>query len=453
MGRVRPENRLKAALELSGSLSTPGPQNAGDLVREYFRARRYVGSHDRRWISEAIYTFLRHRRRLVWRANLWWKRTGAEPGAGLHPQHHDLPFFLLLAREGRIPDAPEAVYASALRLVGESSGEAATLRKLWETPDPPRNPGTRRLQDLAVTLSLPAWAAARLRQVYGREGTYLLGQAMLDPAPVDLRANTLKADRASVADRLEREAGIRAEPTPWSPWGLRIQGRVPLQGFPVFREGLFEVQDEGSQLVSLATGAHAGETVVDACAGGGGKTLALAAMMANSGRIFATDPDERRLTAIRKRCRRAGVTNASFLRIPRCGRLPGSLPEWADCVLVDAPCSGSGTWRRNLDLKDRYREAELRQMAITQDAILERFAVRVRPGGRLVYATCSLFREENEAVVDRFLKLNPGWTASIPEPFREMAGSEAWLDAAVTRLDPVRSGTDGFFIARLTRDE
>jgi 16S rRNA (cytosine967-C5)-methyltransferase len=350
-----------------------------------------------------------------------------------------------------LPDATEAVDAAALRLVGENPRDADEIRELRAAPEPPHDPGIRRLKDLAITLSLPAWAAARLRQTCGVKGALRLGRALLHAAPVDLRVNTLKTDRGTLAVRLSRESGVRPEPTEWSPWGLRMGERIPLQNSPAFREGWFEVQDEGSQLVALATGARAGETVIDACAGGGGKTLALAAMMENRGRIIATDPEVGRLRELRKRCRRAGVTNTSFVPIPRRGEPPARVPDEVDCVLVDAPCSGSGTWRRAVDLKTRYRESELARMAHTQYGILERFAVRVRSGGRLVYATCSLFEDENEAVVDRFLQSHPEWSLAAPPELLELKGSDAWLDEDVARLDPVRSNTDGFFIARLVR--
>ena len=249
--------------------------------------------------------------------------------------------------------------------------------------------------------------------------------------------------------------------TPHSPVGLRIalgeDGRGPaLQSEPEFLKGWFEIQDEGSQLAALLTGVRAGEQVVDLCAGAGGKTLAMAALMAKKGQIHATDTDARRLAPIHERLARAGARNVQ-VRTPR-GRADAvaDLDGTADCVLVDAPCTGSGTWRRNPDSKWRLRPGSLEVRRREQDAVLDRAARLVRLGGRIVYVTCSVLPEENDAAVDRFLGAHAGFAAADPALLLRQADLGALQDKVRAtgrglQMSPRRTGTDGFFVAALHR--
>jgi 16S rRNA (cytosine967-C5)-methyltransferase len=279
------------------------------------------------------------------------------------------------------------------------------------------------------------------------------------PAPLDLRVNRLKADRDTAQRALAAE-GIRAEPTPWSPLGLRITHRVPLAGTAAFKDGLVEVQDEGSQLAAPLADARPGMRVVDFCAGAGGKTLALAAQMENRGKLVACDTASWRLERAGIRLRRAGVSNVerrplSSERDPWVKRhAPKGKEGGFDRVFVDAPCLGIGSWRRNPDGKWRMTPNDLAELLVRQRDILASAARLVKPGGRLVYATCSLLREENEDQAEAFLAASPdfvlypvgrAWAETLND---RCPGGEDYL-----RLTPARHGTDGFFVALFERRE
>ena len=264
----------------------------------------------------------------------------------------------------------------------------------------------------------PEWLDAKLAAVFG-EDRAAEGAALSSRAPVDLRVNTLKGDRATAAAAL---AHLHATPTPWSPIGLRIALSAeakspPIQAEPAFIDGLVEVQDEGSQLAAMLSGARPDDTVIDLCAGGGGKTLALAALMENRGRLIATDADIRRLAPIHARLARAGAGNVE-VRTPR-GAAPllDDVVGQADLVLIDAPCTGIGAWRRNPDAKWRVRPGALEQRIKDQDEVLARAAPLVRPGGRIAYITCSLLAEENG---DRVAPFSPRTRSSPSCPSSEM---------------------------------
>jgi 16S rRNA (cytosine967-C5)-methyltransferase len=271
------------------------------------------------------------------------------------------------------------------------------------------------------------------------------------PAPLDLRVNAVKADRADVLAQL-KSAGIEAAPTPHSPLGLRVAGKPALQKSNAFADGLIEVQDEGSQLLALLVGARRGEIVVDFCAGSGGKTLALGAQMRNTGRLYAFDTSGHRLAALQPRLARSGLGNVHPAQIApehdeRIGRLAGKV----DRVLVDAPCSGTGTLRRHPDLKWRQNVASLAALAAAQRTILAAAARLVKPGGRLVYATCSVLEAEGEAVADDFDRASGN--AFVRVAAREalerarVAGAESLVEGERMRLWTNRHATDGFFAA------
>ena len=273
------------------------------------------------------------------------------------------------------------------------------------------------------------------------------------PAPLDLRVNALKATREALAENLA-SADIQSSPTPYAPLGLRARGRPDLAALNAFADGLFDMQDEGSQLVAAMTDARAGQQVLDFCAGAGGKTMALAAAMENRGHLVAADVSQRRLTRAKLRLKRAGVENAERVLLTGQDDDPflKKRRSWFDRVLVDAPCSGSGSWRRHPETKWRGA-GDMTRLNALQDAILARAAGLVKRGGRLIYATCSLLPQENEARVEAFLKAHEGFRLLPADAvWRDSVGAP-WPDAqaAYLKLTPAKNGTDGFFAAVLER--
>ena len=292
----------------------------------------------------------------------------------------------------------------------------------------------------------------RLREQLGDE-FWPLVDSLNQPAPLDLRVNALTDKREDVRRELQ-QAGIPALPTPHSPWGLRIDGKPALTKLDAFARGAIEVQDEGSQLLALITDARRGQMVVDFCAGAGGKTLALGAAMRNTGRLYAFDVSAHRLEALKPRLARSGLSNVhpaaiAHERDERIKRLAGKI----DRVIVDAPCSGLGTLRRNPDLKWRQSPEAITELSAKQTAILESAARLLKPGGRIVYATCSVLRAENEEIAEAFGKAHPEFR---PIPVRELLDQAkvaqatslcSGEDGLYLRLWPHRHGTDGFFAA------
>jgi 16S rRNA (cytosine967-C5)-methyltransferase len=289
----------------------------------------------------------------------------------------------------------------------------------------------------------------------GLEEAKALAHAMNQRAPLTVRANLLAGTREALRERLSEE-GVAAEPTPHSPWGLVLDGHANAFALRAFRDGLFEIQDEGSQLVALACGARPGWTAVDACAGAGGKSLALAMEMRNKGSLHALDVDADRLGEARRRARRAGVHNLRTRVIPASGpeaeAAAADLAGTADLVLVDAPCSGLGTLRRKPDARWRLEPGDPARFAEVQRELGTRFAGLLRPGGRLVYATCAIGRTENEEVAAFLAARGPGL---VPLPLERTLGAERarvlGVEGHLLRLAPHRHGTDGFFVAAFER--
>jgi 16S rRNA (cytosine967-C5)-methyltransferase len=431
---MTPDARLQAAFELLAAIDA-SPRPADGVVSKYLAQRRYIGSKDRRDIVERVYGVLRRRARLEW----WIERSGQAVG----------PRGLLLAdlavSDGMTPEqldkifvgnrAPQPLSGAERKLVG-----ALTGKKLFHHDMP-----------VAVKGEYPAWVEPHLLRVFGDRAAAELA-AMREEAPLDLRVNTLKATPEQARQALAAE-GIHAETTALSPLGLRLPGRVALIQVKAFREGLVEVQDEGSQLAALLTDARPGEAVVDFCAGAGGKTLALAARMENKGRLVACDVSQGRVDRAQDRLRRAGVHNV------RRQVLSGEDDKWVkrhagtfQRVLVDAPCTGTGTWRRNPDAKWRLTPGRLEELTELQGRVLASAARLVVPGGRLVYATCSLLPEENEARIDAFLAARDDFAVvPVAEVWAEVLGTPCPAEGPYLRLSPARHGTDGFFIAVLQR--
>jgi 16S rRNA (cytosine967-C5)-methyltransferase len=388
---MTPAARVQAAIELLDQVIAAARENgppADRVIADGLRLRRYAGSSDRRAIRDLTYAAIR--------------------------------------ACGPLPDNGRA---AMLRLAGVDGG----IEALFDGSDYGPQPVAPDEAPCAGGIA-PAWLEARLAQsdIAGEEAA-----ALLTRAPLDLRVNTLKTTRDEV------ELPLEGEPLA-APNGLRFPNGTRVEQWPTYGAGFVEVQDCGSQLACEAVGAKPGETVIDLCAGAGGKTLALAAAMENRGVLIATDTDRGRLSQLAPRAERAGVTIAEtrLLNPGEEAAMLADLAGGADAVLVDAPCSGSGTWRRNPENRWRLTEARLAEVAALQDRLLDLAATLVKPGGRLVFVTCSLLDEEGPARLARFLETHPQWNANQPDlPLGRPRGGGI-------RLTPAHDGTDGFFIAR-----
>jgi 16S rRNA (cytosine967-C5)-methyltransferase len=308
----------------------------------------------------------------------------------------------------------------------------------------------RKLLPPLMRANLPQWLYEKFVAQYGEAETLELAAALNQPAPLDLRVNTIKAERDDVIAKLA-EAPIAAEPMPYAPLGLRVLKKPSLQNLPLFKDGAIEVQDEGSQVLSQIVGARRGEMVVDFCAGAGGKTLALGALMRNTGRLYAFDVSEKRLAKLKPRMARSGLSNVHPVQIAherdaKVKRLAGKI----DRVLVDAPCSGLGTLRRNPDVKWRQKPEAIGEMQEKQASIMDGAARLLKGGGRLVYATCSLLNEENEFIVEQFLASHPDF--DLVPMSKVLAEQRIPLEMGdYLKLLPHKHQTDGFFAAVLER--
>jgi 16S rRNA (cytosine967-C5)-methyltransferase len=432
---LTPGARLVAAIDILSAVDT-GEHPADDIAADYFRRRRYIGAKDRVSIAGHVYAVLRHRAALDW----WIQKYQAEIGSRTR-----LLTALVLIDGWRPEVIATACDGGRFRPAPPTNGEERLFRALVGRTL--RHPGMSR----AVANDLPEWLEPYLERVFGG-GLEREMAALNAMAPVDLRVNLLKTDREAARRALAAE-GLAAEPTRWSPIGLRLSQRAPLGGLAAFREGLVEVQDEGSQIASLLADARPGMRVVDFCAGAGGKTLALAAGMENRGKLVACDVLARRLEGAARRLRRAGVCNAER-RV-----LAGERDKWVkrhtggfDRVFVDAPCLGTGTWRRNPNAKWQMTPVDLAELVLRQQQILRSAARLVRLGGRLVYVTCSLLREENEEQTEAFLAAEPGFVLVPPAGvWRETIGTPLPGGGRYLRLTPAQHGTDGFFVAIFER--
>ncbi len=428
---MTPSSRIQAVIELLDEIiATPRP--ADTLVSAYFRARRFIGSKDRAAINGLLFRAMREYHRLSW----WINRAGAEVnGRSLAIAA------LIFAKEleaGEVRDsfsggkyAPAQLTREERKLVEMIDGKELV------SPDMPQRERTE----------CPEWAYPLLRQSLNGDFDKEM-DAMMHPAPLDLRVNAIKAERDEVLEELKND-GFDAHPGELSPLSIRLFGRPQIAQHPLFKEGMFEIQDEGSQLVALVADAKPGEQVVDFCAGAGGKTLALGAAMNNKGRIVAMDVLGGRLLRAKERFRRAGLHNIETreLSSERDKFVKRHLGHF-DLVLVDAPCSGTGTWRRDPDKRWRQLGPGISALVPLQKDILESACRMVKPGGRLVYATCSLLPEENEMQVENFLNAHKDFAVKPAKEIVDVPGAGDFL-----KVTPAQHGTDGFFAAVLVRKE
>ena len=403
------------AVDLALQLLNP----ADSVLRNFFAANRNLGQRDRAFIAEIVFSVLRHKR--------------------------------LLEQLIGDPSPRRLVCAALIKLQGYSLGQ---LDAFLPSADRDWTLGlkTAEIESLppAVRLSLPDWLYDRLVAETSRDDVLAFGRAMLNPAPLDLRVNTLLAEREQVLRDL-RASGLDALPTRYSPVGIRIKGKPAINRHVLFQNGTIEVQDEGSQLLGYLVAPKRREMVVDFCAGAGGKTLLMGAMMQSQGRLYAFDVSEKRLKNLNPRLKRSGLSNVHPQLIAsendiKVKRLAGKI----DRVLVDAPCSGLGTLRRNPDLKWRQSPQSIDELAVKQEKILSASASLLKPGGRLVYATCSVLGQENQAVVEQFLADHSSFEKISAK--HELAENHIALDSdEYLKLCPHLHDTDAFFAAIMQR--
>ncbi len=412
---------------------------ADKLLDNYFKTHRYIGSKDRAAIGELFYWILRHKAALEW----WMERSNQR----VHGRSYVLAALALrgeysssLSKDSQY--SPPPLDEHELQLVSQLADKQIEHRDM---PD-------------HVRLNYPAWCDDYLRRAFPKDFDAAL-RCLNEQAPTDLRVNTIKTSREDLQRALAKEE-FETTPTELSPIGLRLARRMPIFTSELFKLGHFEVQDEGSQAVALIVDAQPGHRVIDFCAGAGGKTLAMAACMQNKGRIMAWDISEKRLSQITLRLRRAGVDNVqTHVITSEQDAFIKRHKQTADRVLVDAPCSGTGTWRRNPDLKWRFTQKDLDEVVAVQQSILQSAARLVKPGGRLIYATCSVLQEENELQAAQFLKTVNNFEGG-KEHFKVVCAKKIWDknstagdadEVSYLSITPHQDGVDGFFAAIFER--
>jgi 16S rRNA (cytosine967-C5)-methyltransferase len=397
-------------------------QPADASLSAFFRAQR-CGPRERAFIAETAYSVLRHQRSLA-------AKVGNDATA------RQLTLAALTGAGG----LSQRTLENAL-----SKRDAAWLGELKSRPEPKLS--------LAEQADLPDWLYERLAALMPKGELQSLARALNQPAPLDLRINTIKASRDEILAQLQGE-GFSVEVCPFAPEGIRMADKTHLAKHPRFIDGSIEVQDEGSQLLGYLLAPKRGEMVVDFCAGAGGKTLLLGALMRSTGRLYAFDVSEKRLAKLKPRLARSGLSNVHPVAIAhesdqRVKRLAGK----CDRVLVDAPCSGLGTLRRNPDLKWRQSAQSVSELVVKQAAILASASRLLKPGGRLVYATCSLLPEENAQIVDAFLVAHPEFVRLSAAEVLAAQGIQVELQGQDLQLLPHVHGTDGFYAAVLERSK
>ena len=431
---MTPAARLSAAIEIIDTIEAQRVP-AAQALKEWGTSHRFAGSGDRAAIAGLVWDVLRRRSSSAW---IMENDTGRARVLGMLKVERgmDADAIAALCDGGRFAPQP----------LTDTERAALASRTTHDAPPP-------------IAGDYPEWLDPYLAQAFGDDRA-AEAAAMASRAPLDLRVNTLKAKREKVLRSL---AHLNSQETPWSPLGLRIElgadARNPgIHAEEDFIKGGIEVQDEGSQLAALFSAAKPGEQVIDLCAGAGGKTLALAAMMQGKGRLIATDRDKRQLAPIHERLSRAGVHNAE-VRAPKGEAEPlADIKASADLVVIDAPCSGTGTWRRNPDAKWRMRPGALEIRLKDQIEVLDRASAMVKAGGRIAYITCSVLPVENSEQVQRFITRHPEFSVQPPEQTASVLWdkAEAFAEAALRTeegwlMTPRRTGTDGFFVSILKK--
>jgi 16S rRNA (cytosine967-C5)-methyltransferase len=431
---MTPGARLAAAIEVLadiGARRRPAP----DTLKDWGLSHRFAGSGDRAGIAGLVYDALRRR---ASSAFLMGEDTPRATALGMLVRERGLDVDTVARLADGAGYAPPPLTETERARLAAADLSGAPAHVLGDYPD---------------------WLDPHLARVFGDERAEE-GAALASRAPLDLRANTIKASRDEAAKSL---ADLAPEPTRWSPNGLRIKLRADAKSPAVHAEfaylkGLVEIQDEGSQLAALLAGAKPGEQVLDLCAGGGGKTLALAAFMQNKGQLYATDDDKRRLVPIHDRLERSGARNVQVRAPKSVGNELADLAGKLDLVLIDAPCTGIGAWRRNPDAKWRVRPGALEVRVKEQAETLARAVPLVRPGGRIAYVTCSVLEEENGAQIRNFIGLHPDFSVEKPAEVANALGERAYMfgKAALVSgegllMTPRRTDTDGFFVSLLRR--
>ncbi len=444
---MQPAARIAATIEIMEEILRHLPPNAEEslaparttkglpadkIMERYFKARRYMGSKDRGATAELVYWILRHKSVLEW----WQERHRIKSSARL------LTITALHFRD----ENPALFFTGDAYAPARFNDEEKTYihaiqnQPLQHTDMPPW-----------VTHNYPSWLHAELEHIFGAQLAEEM-DAMNRQASVDLRANPLKTTREELISALAKE-GVNAQAIAQTTHGIRLHERAPVFSSPLFKAGHFEVQDAASQAVAEMVEAKAGQKVIDFCAGAGGKTLAIAGAMRNKGRILALDTSASRLAQMKQRLKRAGVDNVQMHRIDsEHDHFLKRHKQSADWVLVDAPCGGSGTWRRNPDLKWRFNLADIEELILLQRKILSSAARLVKPGGKLVYSTCSLLERENEKQVDFFISEYAHFRVVMPpKMWDKNSPTGRGENSPFLWLTPRKDGTDGFFAAVLER--
>ncbi len=401
---------------------------ADRCIDQFFRSRKYLGSKDRRFIAESLYGILRHMKKLTWTVTA----SGSNVSGILL-----CAAYLMLVRNS----TPEELSAETNIPVEQLQA----IEQLVRT-DPP---GSSETESLSLRYSFPEWMIGEWIESYGLQETEALCSVLNSQAPMTIRVNTIKTTREECRSALQQE-GIETEIAVHSPFGLHLKRRTNLFQLKAFKDGLFEVQDEGSQLLALLTDPKPKDKVIDACAGAGGKALALAAVMKNRGEIFALDVHSFRLDELRKRIKRSGVDSIRTRAIQE-NEYISTLEQSADVVLVDAPCTGTGTIRRNPGMKWSVSPTMVDELQQKQFSILSLNARYVKPGGRLIYATCSLMKQENENVVSRFLDEQKHFVRTDPKQILDRYGLAHLGNNGYVQLMPHKTDTDGFFAVVMKR--
>jgi 16S rRNA (cytosine967-C5)-methyltransferase len=429
---MTPAARLASAVEVL-TLIENDRKPASDVLKDWGKSHRFAGSGDRAAIAGLVYDTLRRK------SSSAFLMDDATP--------RSLAIGMLRRERGLDPE-------TVARL---TNGSQHALAPLTDAERKRYNGASMDGAPSWIAGDYPEWLEPQMQASFG-ETRVEEGAALASRAPLDLRVNTLKSDRKKAEAEL---SDLEAKPTPWSPWGLRIalspDSKSPgIHAEPSFIKGGIEIQDEGSQLAALLAGAKPGQTVLDLCAGAGGKTLALAAEMGGKGKLYATDADKRRLAPIYERLERAGAGLVEVLTPRRDGDELDALMETCDLVLIDAPCSGTGSWRRNPDAKWRMRPGALDQRRKQQAETLDKAVTMLKPGGRIAYITCSVLDEENGAQVRDFLGRHTGFAVVPPAKVADALGTEADAFRAAAKLTaegllmtPLRTATDGFFVSIL----